>query len=150
MGRKSRYETHVQPYLKDIAEWYTDVDEAEIAKRLGVAVSTFEKYKKTFPDLRQALLKGKQELVTELKAALKKKAKGYYYEETKTCIRQDAGGKEVKVIEKYKKYAHPDTGAIHLLLKNLDENWRNDDQATLDLKREQMEIAREKAEGANW
>ena len=52
----------------------------------------------------------------------------------------------MKVIEKYKKYAHPDTGAIHLLLKNLDDTWRNDDKATMDIKRGQLELAREKEE----
>lgn len=150
MGRKGRYETHVQPFLKDIAKWYVDMDEAEIAKRLGVAVSTWEKYKREHKELRDSLLNGRQELVTELKTALKKKAKGYYYEETKTCIRADASGKEVKIVEKYKKYAHPDTGAIHLLLKNLDDDWRNDDAATMKMKQEQVDIAKEKAENASW
>ena len=84
-----------------------------------------------------------------MKASLKKKAKGFHYEETKTSIRQE-GGKEVKVIEKYQKYALPDTGAIHLLLKNLDDSWRNDDQATIELKREKMELEKQKAEADNW
>jgi hypothetical protein len=150
MGRKGRYESHVQPYLKDISEWYGEMDEGSIAKRLGIATSTFESYKKKYPELREALKKGKQELISDLKSSLKKKAKGYFYEETKTSIRQDDNGHEIKVIEKYKKYAHPDTGAIHLLLKNLDPEWRNDDSATLELKKEQLNIARERAENAAW
>ena len=150
MGRKSKYETHVKPYLSQIEEWYQDLDEQQIAvERLGIAVSTFENYKKKYPELREALKKGRQHLVGELKASLKKKAKGFYYEETKTSIRQE-GGKEVKVIEKYKKYAQPDTGAIHLLLKNYDSTWTNDDQTTIDLKREQLELAKQKAENDNW
>ena len=100
--------------------------------------------------MRQALKDGKQELITELKTSLKKKAKGYYYKETKTCIRQDANGREIKVVEKYKKYAHPDTGAIHLLLKNLDDEWRNDDKATIEIKQGQLELAKEKAENSDW
>lgn len=150
MGRKSRYESHVQPNLGKIAEWYTEMDEGAIAKRLGVARSTFEKYKAEHKELRDALTYGKQELVSDLKSALKKKAKGFYYDETKTCIRQDGNGKEVKVVEKYKRYAPPDLGAIHLLLKNLDDEWRNDDKATLEIKKEQLEIAREKAEATAW
>lgn len=150
MGRKSKYETHVKPYLSQIEEWFQDLDERQIAvERLGIAVSTFENYKKKYPELREALKKGRQHLVGELKASLKKKAKGFYYEETKTSIRQE-GGKEVKVIEKYKKYAQPDTGAIHLLLKNYDPTWTNDDQTTIDLKREQLELAKQKAENDNW
>lgn len=150
MGRKSKYETHVKPYLSQIEEWYQDLDEQQIAvERLGIAVSTFENYKKKYPELREALKKGRQHLVGELKASLKKKAKGFYYEETKTSIREE-GGKRVQVVEKYKKYAQPDTGAIHLLLKNYDPTWTNDDQTTIDLKREQLELAKQKAENDNW
>lgn len=149
MGRKSRYESHVKPFLNQIAEWYQDFDERQIAERLGIAISTWENYKRKFPELREALKHGREQLIIDLKASLKKKAKGYFYEETKTCIREE-GGKRVQVIEKYKKYAHPDTGAIHLLLKNYDPEWRNDDQATIDLRREQLEIAKQKAEADNW
>lgn len=150
MGRKSKYETHVKPYLSQIEEWYQDLDEQQIAvERLGIAVSTFENYKKKYPELREALKKGRQHLVGELKASLKKKAKGFYYEETKTSIREE-GGKRITVVEKYKKYAQPDTGAIHLLLKNYDPTWTNDDQTTLDLKREQLELAKQKAENDSW
>lgn len=150
MGRKSKYETHVKPYLSQIEEWYQDLDEQQIAvERLGIAVSTFENYKKKYPELREALKKGRQHLVGELKASLKKKAKGFYYEETKTSIREE-NGKRVQVVEKYKKYAQPDTGAIHLLLKNYDPTWTNDDQTTIDLKREQLELAKQKAENDNW
>ena len=50
MGRKSRYETHVLPYLQQIQEWCQDLDERQIAvERLGIAVSTWENYKKNIP-----------------------------------------------------------------------------------------------------
>lgn len=150
MGRKSRYETHVLPYLQQIQEWFQDLDEQQIAvERLGIAVSTWEKYKRYHPELREALKKGKQQLIGDLKAALKKKAKGFTYEETKTTIR-DEGGKKVTIIEKFKKYAQPDTGAIHLLLKNYDPTWTNDDQTTIAMKQKQLEIAEQKAEADNW
>ena len=149
MGRKNKYETHVKPYLNQIQEWYEDLDERQIADQLGIAVSTWEKYKNKYPELREVLKKGKQHLVRELKTSLKKKAKGFYYEETKTCIRE-VDGKQVKTIEKYKKYAQPDTGALHLLLKNLDDSWHNDDAETINMKKEQLKIAREKMESENW
>ena len=149
MGRKCKYETHVKPYLSQIEELFQDLDERQIAERLGVAVSTFENYKRRYPELREALKKGRLHLVSELKASLKKKAKGFYYEETKTSIREE-GGRRIQVIEKFKKYAQPDVGAIHLLLKNYDPSWTNDDRTTIDLKREQLELARQKAESDNW
>lgn len=149
MGRKSRYESHVKPRLEDIREWYQLLNEAQIAKRLGVSHTTFEKYKAEHAELRDALKHGREELVEALKMTLKKKAQGFTYEETKTVIRQE-NGREVKVIERYKKYAQPDTGAIHLLLKNLDDSWRNDDAETMALKRERLELDRQKHEDANW
>lgn len=150
MGRKNKYETHVKPYLDKIPEWYDEFDEKQIAtEKLGISVGSFENYKKEYPELREALRSAKQNLIGELKTSLKKKAKGYYYEETKTTIRR-IDGKDVQVVEKYKKYAHPDTVAIHLLLKNLDDEWRNDDKATMDMKQKQIELNERKVEQSEW
>ena len=91
-----------------IQEWYEELDERQIAvDKLGIAVSTWEKYKKENPELREVLKRGKQHLVGELKTSLKKKAKGFYYEETKTCIRE-LDGKQVKTIEKTNKLESKD------------------------------------------
>ena len=95
VGRKSRYETHVKPYLKDIQDWYELLNEEQIAKKLGISVASFENYKKRHPELKEVLQTGKELLVEELKNSLKKKAKGFYYEETKTSIRNE-NGKEVQ------------------------------------------------------
>ena len=149
MGRKNKYETNVKPHLKDIPKWYETMTEAQIAGRLGVSVASFENYKLRYPELVKCLKSSKEALVEELKATLKMKAKGFNYTETKTILRKD-NGKDVKIIEKYEKYAQPDTGAIHLLLKNLDDNWRQDDKCTLDLKREKMELEKQKAENESW
>lgn len=81
--------------------------------------------------------------------SLRKKARGYYYEETKE-VYKDEDGKITRTTEKYKKYAQPDVGAIHLLLKNLDPEWTNDDKTTIEIKKQQIEIAKQKAENAEW
>lgn len=148
MGRKGRYETHVQPFLPQIAEWYELLTEGQIAKKLGISVASFENYKNQHQELRDCLKHGRENLIEDLKNTLKKKARGFTYEETKTYIKEE-GGKSVKIIEKYKRYAQPDTGAIHLLLKNLDDTWRNDDKVSVDLKREKMELEKQKAEN-DW
>lgn len=150
MGRKSKWESHIEPRLEEIAELYQEHDEAEIAAILGIGTTTWEKYKAERPELREALRKGKDILVRDLKESLKKKAKGYEYVETKEYIRKNGDGSESKVVERYKKYAHPDLGAIHLLLKNLDPTWHNDDEATLQMKREHLEIEKKKAENGDW
>lgn len=149
MGRKDRYETYVAPKLKDISKWITTLTEGQIAKKLGIAPCTFQKYKNEHPELQQALIDGCETLKEELKDSLRKKAKGYYYTETKTTIRKE-GGTEIRTIEKYEKYAQPDTGAIHLLLKNIDPAWHNDDSATMDLKKQELELKKQKQEETNW
>lgn len=149
MGRKGRYESYVLPHLDEIREWYNTLSEKDIAKRLGVSVSTFEKYKREHPELADTLKDGRQELVSMLKKSLKKKAVGFEYTETKRTIREIAG-KKIVTIEEYTRYSPPDTGAIHLLLKNLDESWRNDDKATMDLKREKIDLDKQKAEDERW
>jgi len=149
MGRKSKYETNIQPHLEEIPKWYETMTEAEIAKKLGVSVATFENYKNKYPELVGVLHSAKAELVESLKTSLKKKALGFKYTETKRTIR-NVDGKDTKVIEEFERYSPPDTGAIHLLLKNLDDEWRNDDRITVDFHREKLELEKLKMESENW
>ena len=149
MGRKGKYESLVKPFLADIKTWYQDFTESEIADKLGVSVAAFEKYKREHEELRNSLFAGKAELICDLRRSLKKKAKGFHYKETKRVIRE-IDGKRTQVIEEYDRYSPPDTGAIHLLLKNLDDNWRNDDKTTIDLKRAKLDLEKTKAENENW
>ena len=149
MGRTSLYDVKVQPRLQEISGWIQTMTEAQVAKKLGVGYRTFQRYKEDHAELAKALANGKEELVVELKGILKKKALGYYYKETKTYIK-DEDGKKVRIVEETERYAHPDTGAIHLLLKNLDEAWRNDDQTTVDLKKARLELEKDKAEASAW
>lgn len=145
MAQKGKYETHVKPRLKEVAEWYEFYTEGQIAKKLGITQRTFTSYKKDHAELQEALISGRDALITDLKKTMKQKAKGFTYKETKRTIRE-IDGKRTVLVEEYERYAQPDTGAIHLLLKNLDETWRNDDKATMDIKRGQLELAREKEE----
>lgn len=149
MARKNKYDSYVKPLIGEIRKWVMDLNERQIAAKLGITQQTLEKYKREHPELKEALIKGRQDLIFELKDSLRKKARGFYYTEKKTYIR-DENGHKTKTIEKHEKYAPPDTGAIHLLLKNLDENWRNDDKATIDLKKKQLELSKKKLEQNEW
>lgn len=149
-GRKNKYETHVLPYLEKIKKWYLTKTEAQIAKKLGITPQSWVKYKKEYPELQECLRSSQEDLIDELKGKLKEKAQGYYYEETTYTETDDPEKGLITKTEKKRRYAHPDTGAIHLLLKNLDPEWRNDDKQTMDLKREQNEIMKQKAEAAQW
>lgn len=149
MGRLNKYETHVKPHLAEITEWYNDLTERQIAKKLGVSATSFEAYKKEYPELKAALKSGKDTLIKELKDTLKKKAKGFQYEEKRTTVRRQ-NGEDVVTVETFSRYSPPDTGAIHLLLKNLDDAWRNDDAVTIKLKQQKADLEKEKAEADNW
>ena len=146
MGRKSKYETQVKPYLPKIKEWYQTMTEGQIAKKLGVSVASFENYKNKYPELVDALQKAKETLIDDLKATLKRKAKGFTYEERKLTVFADGTEKE----EVTTKASLPDVAAIHLLLKNLDDEWRNDDRQTMQLKVEKLQLEKLKMENDNW
>jgi len=94
-GRPSKYETHVKPRLLEVAAWARDglIDE-QIAKNLGVAVSTFATYKNKFPELSEALKKGKDVVDIEVENALLKRALGYSYEEVTIERIVDTGQKK--------------------------------------------------------
>lgn len=147
MGRADKYKTNVEPKLAQIKDWFGVLTEAQIAKKLGVSVASFERYKSDHPELREALQSGKEVLIEELKDTLKQKAKGFHYTETKRVMKE-VDGVRTMVKEEYDKYSPPDTAAIHLLLKNLDDEWRNDDKTTVELKKEKLQIEREKSD--NW
>ena len=152
MGRKNKFESNVRPYLSEISKWYETMTEGQIAKKLGISVASFENYKIKYPELVECLQTGKEILVDDLKDTLRKKAKGFYYVETKRVFIENELGEQIGTarVETTEKYAAPDTGAIHLLLKNLDSEWRNDDKATMDLKKEKLELDKQKSENADW
>jgi len=105
-------------------------------------MAAFSIYKTKYPELVDTIKAGRASLCTTLKGKLIKKAMGYKTEKVKTYVKDD-GGKKVKVVEKTEEEVAPDTGAIHLLLKNLDPEWRNDDKVTTDLKQKELEARKE-------
>lgn len=145
-GRPNKYYTNVEPNLSKIEKMALTMSEKQIAQTLGVSITAWKEYKKAFPALNDALKKGRQNLVFELHSILIKRARGFNYEERRTIKKNG----EVEREEIYTKASLPDVAAIHLLLKNYDDRWRNDDQATMDMKREKLELDKQKAEQDNW
>lgn len=145
-GRKNKYYSHIKPHLKEIPELLQDMTEEQVAKKLGVAYSSWNKYKLEFTELSEVIKKGNTNLVGELKSILKKRAKGFQYEERK--IIKELG--EIVREEIYIKYAQPDVASINLLLKNYDkENWANDPQA-LAIKKKELELKEKQIENNLW
>lgn len=152
MARPDKYKTHVEPYLDKIQEMCLIMTEAQIAETLGISLSAWKRYKSHYEPLRASIKKGRKDLVMELRSTLIKKAKGFNYEESKTTKERVPG--EDRLIttkeETFKKYAAPDVAALNLLLKNYDsENWANDPQA-LALRKEEIELQKQKIEDSGW
>lgn len=145
-GRKSAYETIIKPNFPIISEMCRTHTEKQIAEAIGVSYATFLKYKAEKSEFSEILIKGRQNLVAELKGILISKAKGYEYTETKTTT--DNTGKKEKV--EITKHAAPDVAAINLLLKNYDkDNWANDPQ-TLELRKKELELREKQIEENKW
>lgn len=145
MGRKSKWESHVLPRLEEVEKMALTMTEEQIAKTLGIGVSNYYEYKKKYPELREAVKKGRMSLVLDLKSTLIQKAKGFKYEEKKIIKEHGVVVKE----EIIQKSALPDLGSIHLLLKNYDPYWSNDPKA-LELKKEELELKKKQVEENSW
>ena len=89
-------------------------------------------------------------LVSDLQSALIKRAKGYEWTEVQILRSEDADGNVAVSTRTTNKHVPPDLGSIHLLLKNYDPEWRNDDATTLDLKRKELELKERRADADDW
>ena len=152
MGRKDAYETKIKPRFDEIREWLINgANNDNIAHNLGVSKVTFYKYVKDKNELSELLKSGRVAIVAQLRSALIKKALGFEYSETKIIEREDPEtGEKVKTVETYNKKSLPDVGALNLALKNYDpENWSNDPQGDA-IKREELELKKQKLEKEDW
>lgn len=97
-GRKSKYESCVKPYLKEINEKVRQgVIEEEIAKSLGISVASLNNYRNKYPDFAEALSKDKGiDVLQKLTNAGIETACGYWKEEETTVIVLDEEGKPCK------------------------------------------------------
>lgn len=145
-GRPKKYFSNIRPYLDKIPEMALNMTERQIAEELGVGYTAFNDYKRKYPELNEALKKGRKALVIELRGTLLKKAKGFQYSEKK--ILKENG--EIVREEIYEKTSLPDVAAINLLLKNYDkDNWANDPQE-LELKKKELKLKEKHLEKNDW
>lgn len=124
-GRKSKYQTHVEPKLLLIEAWARDgMIQEDIAKKLGVAMSSFSEYKNKYPELTEALKRGQEVVDVQVENSLLKRAMGYRYDEvTKEASRElDEETGEYKTImvetKRVTKEVQPDVTAQIFWLKN--------------------------------
>ncbi|PFL01173.1 transposase [Priestia megaterium] len=100
----------------------------QIAHNVGVSRSTLNDWKKKYPDISDALKKGKEVVDLQVENALLKRALGYEYEEvTQESQWNEKNNKYELVITKcVKKRQAPDTTAQIFWLKNRrPDKWRD-------------------------
>lgn len=107
--------------------WARDgLTDEELSKRMGISRETFYRWKEQFPDICDAIKKGKEVIDFEVEQALLKRALGYSYTETRKEI--DANGKKKVIVTE--KHVEADTAAQIFWLRNRKpDKWRNNPEA---------------------
>lgn len=152
MGRKDAYETKIKPRFDEIRDWLINgASDDNIIHNLGISKPTYYKYLNEKIDFFNLIKNGRVSIVAQLRSALIKKAMGFEYQESKIIEREDPEtGEKVRTVETYNKKSLPDVAALNLALKNYDpDNWSNDPQGDK-LKREELELKKQKLEKDDW
>lgn len=121
---KGKYQKWLTPDGRTLLEaWARDgLTDEQIAHNMGIRRSTLADWKIKYPDISDALKKGKEVVDIEVENALLKRAKGFEWTETR--IEQSAkDGRKVTLV---KRFVPPDVGAAAFWLKNRkSEQWRD-------------------------
>lgn len=151
MGRPSKYDTEIKPYIEDIKKAVeAGATVEEIANAFGINKSTLYKYKAEKKELKDAFARGRGKIIFEIKAALLKKALGYEYEEKKQYITEDDNGGKKKHTEILTKHMPPSETAGAMLLRNYDSSWLDKDNISTQLKQQELELKKAIAECNNF
>lgn len=152
MGRKSAYEEKLAPKLDKVCEKLKseEMDDAAVATAFGVSLSTLYKYKAEKKDFSDALSRAREvfnkNATIRVKLSLLKKACGYEYEEKKSVAKKDKFGESVIYVEKYQRHCPPSETAARMWLNNHDPDWKNEDGATAEIKKQEFELRKKLAE----
>lgn len=126
---KSKWETYVKDKLILVEAWARNgLTDEQIAKNLGIAVSTLNDYKNKYSEFSESLKRGKEVVDIEVENALLKRALGYKYNEVtkELIVNKETGEEELKVTKVVTKEVVPDTTAQIFWLKNRKpEDWRD-------------------------
>ena len=143
-GRPSKYESDVQPRLKEVRKWAkAGATNREIAAGLGITESTFYDYQDRFSEFSEAVKGGRMTGVPEVKAALFKLATGFIAPTAEKVTFKDERGNVTgsKLIER-QTAVPPDLKAIETYLRNAAEEYSDCDGATRKVKEAEAELKR--------
>jgi len=126
---RSRWETHIEPFLTEIAGMARDgVIDKDIAKALDVSYSTFRKYIKEKPELAKIVKPGKDYIDRKVEEGLINRARGctvrkvikepYLDPETGHMAQDEDGNLKLRVTKVIEEEMAPETRAAIFWLKN--------------------------------
>ena len=116
---KSKYETHVQPYLERIRLWVAKgATQKEVAEKLGISQDRLIKYKKDHLEFAESIDAPKGYVDDLVEAALFKRCTGYDYEEVTRWQTIGRDGKLMWLEKKTKKHLPPDPSSVQFWLTN--------------------------------
>lgn len=120
-GAKGKYEDWIEPDgLLQIRGWARDgYTDRQIASNIGVAENTFCGWKNRFPEIIEAIKKGRRPVVEELEDALYKGAMGYDVEEKIEEITVAPDGTQQKHIRKTTRHIPINSALLIFAMKNL-------------------------------
>ena len=141
-----KYETHVEPYLEQIAAMCRNgATDEEIFTKLKISKDAFYRYKKEHQDFYDALKENKEFADLRVENNLNKNANGYEYEEEvvvmqKEIIYNKNGKKQKEVVYpvkvSLKKYKESEVKAQQFWLQNRkSKEWRNTADVNVNVKK---------------
>jgi hypothetical protein len=141
IGRKGKFaEWLTVDGLTRLTGWARDgLTDDQIAHNIGINRATLYDWYNRFPDISNAIKKGKEPVDTQVENALLRRALGYDYEETVTEVEDLGGGKTKKHVRKVTRHVAPDTTAQIFWLKNRKpKQWRDKMEAAVNIDTEDL------------
>lgn len=131
-GRPNKYDTNIQPYLKEIQILRSNGVEYEtIANMLNIGIRTLYKHKAQIEEFVHAIKKSDEGLILDLEKSLYSLAKGTYIQVREKIV-YDGNTDVIKSREVTKEYGKPELGANIFALINLSsDKWKNKREETL-------------------
>lgn len=112
-----------------IEGWARDgLIDKQIAKNMGISIATLTRWKNAYPEIRNALSRGKDVVDREVENALLKRALGYEYIEKKI----EAGPKGITTTTTTKMVLPDVTAQIYWLKNRMPKKYRDKQQTELD------------------
>lgn len=142
---KGRYEKWLTPEgLTLIEGWKRNgLSDEQIAKNMGVRRETLYVWANSYPNISNALKKGREVVIAEIENALVKRARGYSYTEETQELRfnRQTGQHELVTVKRLEKQVPPDVGAIAFYLKNVaPDKWRDRQDVAVSAQTEDIRV----------